>query len=158
MSTYRLLVVSKDPYFLPTEAALGSATRRVRDILASAERASLNSLIEVLVSEKPAFHSCLANFESVRCPSCRSCLELGWWQTHLERDFDGTHIMQFSSFTTPCCRATATLTSLIYEMPQTFACFAISCENPGIPTIADNHLAELENILGRPLLLVHAHL
>ncbi len=159
MSASWLVLVSRDPYFMPPSAQLDAGVSFLRTLLEAAHVPVMpRPALEVLASERPYFHSSLLNFESIHCPGCARALEVSWWQDQLDRDFDGEFIMQFSTFHTPCCNAIVDLNSLVYEMPQAFARFALSCREASVAELTADQVTELRRLLGCDILQVHAHL
>jgi len=107
--------------------------------------------------EQVTFFDAGSNFERVNCPGCAEELDLGWWQDRMDEDWkDGAFVL--AKYALPCCGVQATLNDLAYYGPQAFGRYNCSAMNPGIGELSVAQRAELERVIGVPLVVVRRHL
>lgn len=150
MSDDWITLVPEDPRFIPDTARQNVARDRFFEIAPDAEE------VELKVSNSIEFFDCGQNFERVRCPACRSEIDIDWWQERMEQDYSGG--FKLAAYSTPCCGKSWTLNELVYEWPQGFGMFALDAMNPDIGELTNEHLREFEEILGTKLRLIYQHI
>jgi hypothetical protein len=147
MSDHWIALIPEDPRFIPDTAKQRRARARFAEIAPEADQ------IEVKVSEKLEFFDCGANFERVRCPSCRVEISVEWWQDRMDEDYgDG---FKLAAYAIPCCGARCTLHELVYEWPQGFGRFGLNAMNPNIGKLEEMYKREFEEILGSKLRVIY---
>jgi len=150
MSDHWIQLIPEDPRFVPAAAQQKQALRRLREIAPEADE------IEIKLSKTIQFFDCGANFERILCPSCRTELDVEWWQSGMSKDHDGG--FKLADYRMPCCRTKHALHQLIYEWPQGFARFALDMMNPNIGKLKPKVQKELEELLGTKLRVIYQHL
>ena len=152
MSDNWITLIPEDPRFVPAAKLRAAARDRFAEIAPEAEG------IEIKVSKKVQFFDCGANFERIRCPSCRKTIPVDWWQERMNVDFSKGSGFKLAAYATPCCRKKRTLHELLYEWPQGFGRFALDAMNPNIGKLKGKYQMELEEILGTKLRVIHQHI
>src|SRR5262245_15856949 len=162
MSTRVLKIIPVDQEYVPSPEQQANAVTVFREFVRYGE-------IEATVYEDLEFIDAGQYSEAALCPSCGnrvnvtpfggSDLAQDWY-----RDLDQaitartTPIRQFQT-TMPCCGASASLTSLQFDMPAGFARFALCAIDPDFEssTLSVEQLNKLEAALGCKLKQVEAH-
>lgn len=111
--------------------------------------------IKTFIYETPVFVDCGSNLKTISCPHCGTQLDFSWWgesmDTASENNFKELSIIM------PCCGKESTLNDLLYDFPCGFACIEFDILNPS--TNFDNQvLSTIKDLLGNPILVVHAHI
>lgn len=89
------------------------------------------------------------NFECVRCPGCRTVLDIEWWKGEMDR----TYRTRFTDLSTrtPCCRTATSLNDLLYDWPAGFAAFVINIHEAGRAWLNPEEVAHVSQALGHPI-------
>jgi len=150
MSDRCIVLVPKDPHFVPDETTHARAHERLAEFCPQAE------LVEIQVSPTVELFDCGQNLQQILCPSCGAEISVDWWQDQMDKDYDdGFKLEQYAM---PCCSSQNSLHQLVYEWPQTFGRFALSAMNPKIELLDDPQTRELEEILGTRLVVINQHI
>jgi hypothetical protein len=149
MSDNWITLIPEDPRFVPDTNAQRRARDRFTQIIRNADE------VHAEASDDVRFYDCGANFERVLCPSCGSLVSDGWWQDRMSDDDDDG--FKLDTYEMPCCRKRHTLHDLKYEWQQGFGRFSLIAMNPGIETVEDKEMNELEEILGTKLRTILRH-
>lgn len=72
-----------------------------------------------IFSEQVHFADAGQNFESVKCPSCKTDL-IEWWGNAMSSAYSNEHGFVNLEITTPCCSMNMSLHDLEYNFPQGF--------------------------------------
>lgn len=151
MSDHRVFFIPENPHFLPDKEMHGEACSKVNDLFPEGDGAEAGAHTFM------AFFDCGENFGRICCPTCNSEIELSWWQERMSEDnFEGEFLL--NAYPTPCCQSEHNLNKLEYDWPQGFARFRLCAFNPNVENISDGQKAQLEEILGTPLRVIHQHL
>jgi hypothetical protein len=89
------------------------------------------------------------NFEEVRCPGCRTALDVDWWGERMNRA--AAHGFADLTVRCPACAVDTTLNDLDYRMPAGFARFELTVREPSRAGLALTELSELGQALGHPV-------
>ncbi|WIM97631.1 hypothetical protein ACTOB_001171 [Actinoplanes oblitus] len=127
MSTPLLRLIPTDPHWEPEPAAIERA------------RALLGRLLPDREIGHQAYRSVFfidqgENFEEVRCPRCRTVLDVGWWGERVNRAAE--HGFADLAVRCPSCDLDTTLNDLDYRLPAGFARFELTVADPppdGLP-------------------------
>jgi hypothetical protein len=148
VSDYYLVVIPRDPTFLPTPQLATAAVTALRRLVSGADQ------IEIHESNHVEYRDCGQNFESVTCPSCGGDLT-DHFADLMDNDFDG-HGFALGRAKLPCCGAECALNELAFEMPQGFSRFAVAARNPRATPGAHAPVpADLAQALGGSAIVIH---
>jgi hypothetical protein len=150
MSDHTTIIIPGEPRYVPEEAAVAAAVRRLRELIPEADD------IHHETAEHVVFRDCGGNFELIRCPACRQEIDVGRWQDWMDRDYSESGGFSLQPISVPCCNRSLTLDELAYEWPQGFSRFALLARNPG-KQLSPAARAELETVLGCKLRVIHQH-
>jgi hypothetical protein len=139
MSDNLIILIPESPRYVPSEEAQRQAVALFQQLAPNADT------VKTVTSEAVQFVDCGENFEHVACPECTKEIDLAWWQSRMDEDYDSG--FQLKPFTLPCCGATRNLNDLKYEWPQGFSRFSVEAMNPGIPDLSADTMKEFEAIL-----------
>ncbi|MCU0490713.1 MAG: hypothetical protein MUD01_03805 [Chloroflexaceae bacterium] len=148
MSTHSICVIPRDPFFIPDAQAQAHAQRLLQQLAPRADS------ISILVSHTPIFVDAGANFETVKCPRCRTAIS-NWWHEAMDRAY--SHQFKHLAVETPCCATTLSLNELRYEWPCGFARFVLKAQNPDVGLLSVVHMRALERLLNCCLRQILAH-
>jgi hypothetical protein len=142
MSTHLLRLIPTDPHWTPEPERIDRA------------RAVLGAFFPARAVEAQTYPSVIfidqgENFEEVRCPGCRTALDVDWWGERMNRA--ATHGFADLAVRCPSCALDTTLNDLDYRLPAGFARFELTVREPLRPGLAAAELAELTQALGHPL-------
>jgi hypothetical protein len=149
MSDSLITFIPQDHDYVPSAQAQQLGISLVKELSPKAET------VRVECSAKLRFIDCGGNFERIACPMCAREIETSWWHEQVD------HVMSRNALTPttlPCCGAKKTLNELTYEWPQGFARFGLEVMNPPNPDFAENHVGELERVLGCDLRIIYTHI
>jgi len=151
MSDQFLTIVPTDPMHVPTPIVQRQLADALRLLAPRADEIACESF------DQPQFIDAGANFERVVCPRCSAELNLDWWQSRMDEDWneDGFALAPYSL---PCCGGDATLNELLYDLPQAFGRFKCTATNPAIAELSSAQKTDLEHLVGVPLTVVNQHL
>ena len=112
---------------------------------------------KIIINEKIQFADTGQNFETVRCPFCKSNL-MEWWGNAMSSACSKERGFIELEITTPCCNMTTSLHCLDYSFPQGFYKTMIEV----IPEIGSQVFAEriandLFNITGGAWRIIYAY-
>ena len=62
------------------------------------------------------------------------------------------------SFICPCCGEQSSLDKLLYHFPQGFAKFSLEAMNPGVASLTDAQIREVQRVLGCNLMVIWRHI
>ena len=151
MSDNWIVLIPKDPVFVPNKASQQAAIDQLTELAPEAEE------IEIKASDHIQLFDCGANLERISCPSCDRELDTEWWEERMIDDYvDGG--FQLRDYPMPCCGAFHSLNALRYDWPQGFARFGIEAMNPNIGKLSDHEIQGFERILGAPVLAIYQHI
>lgn len=158
MSDSWYILIPEDPNYVPDRSRREQALMLFSHYLDGAEE------INAPVYDKIVFIDQGENFATVSCPACRSKLDEGWWGAQMSEacgldpkidwmdagDYFENAQPTFESLdvVVPCCGSFVSLNDLKYNFPAGFARFALEAQYPPIPDLSDEHLAQLERVLG----------
>ena|SRR5450631_717952 len=150
MSDHSIVIVPRDPSFVPTDEQQQRVVGVLNRIAPAAESVTVEASPEV------RFFDCGQNFEGLSCPHCESEISVEWWQDRMDDDTDGSGF-RLGTYETPCCEALVTLNELIYDWPQAFGRFCWTVQNPNIGELTDAAKTELEVVAGFALVPIQQH-
>ena len=148
MSDRWIILIPRDPHFIPDESSQEAAVAKFAEI------APRVLGIEAVNYDPVAFVDCGRDFETVWCPACGAQLYMDWWEETMESDFSEENGFQLKEYPTPCCGEPATLNALSYEWPQGFARFALKALDPDHDYLSGEEIEEFESILKTPLMQI----
>jgi hypothetical protein len=150
MSTSVLKVIPIDPKWTPGPAEREKARALLlRYVPESPE-------VIAVVREHVEFIDQGGNFERILCPGCGEELVTEWWQSAMDKAYEG-HFEDLR-VRTPCCRSATTLNELKYEWAAGFARFSIEARDPNrSEELSKEEMGGLEALLGCRLRQVWAH-
>ncbi|SRR5258706_2136995 len=151
MSDNYVHIIPAQPGFVPDEIRQQNAVSYFRSIAPGADQ------INASVSDHLEFVHCGGNFEEIRCPSCRTIIELDVWKGWMNHDYSQKGFI-LSHHAMPCCGARHTLHELAYEWPEGFARCDVCAMNPGIGKLSGRHERRFEEILGCPIRVIYEHI
>lgn len=144
---------------LPADPRAQLAPERIAAACVLFERLAPNAA-EVTVEgdgHQIQFFDCGGNFEEIRCPACKTEVEIETWQAWMDADYDPTGFA-LDPFEMPCCGTQTTLNDLTYVWPQGFACIAVSARDPDIGRLSDDQLKAFEQAMGCPVRAIYVHI
>jgi len=144
-----LRLIPTDPYWLPEVEAAQRAAATLSSLVPGADG------VAVELYDAVTFIDQGANFDRLSCPACLVELEKDWWDSQMGYAADASFANL--AVTTPCCGATTSLNSLIYDWPAGFAHAELSVLNPQRGWLDDAELAQVATELDHPLKQVMAH-
>lgn len=111
--------------------------------------------IQALIHATPTFVDSGSNLKTISCPHCGEQLDFNWWGKAM--DAASKDNFKELSINMPCCGKKSTLNDLHYDLLCGFACIEFDILNPS--TDFDNEtLSNIEDLIGRPIHMVHAHI
>ena len=149
MSDNYLQLVSVDPFWLPSPEALMASLSILRKFVPAAESVSAESKKHV------TFFDAGTNLERITCPSCGSDLRC-WWGGVMDEAWNSK--FENLSVVTPCCHTSTSLNDLVYTWPMAFGRFALVITNPGVTSLANEQIKEIELAVGSSLKVIWKHL
>ncbi len=157
MAEFAIIVVPRDPHFVPSPSAVLAARALMEDFFPDrADQVKQNT------SATPKLITAQDAFSSVTCPRCgvsveRSELEEGddgltWWDRFDEQLEDSpdpmTEVIEML-----CCQAEVKAPEIDLEGQAAFARFTLSLRDPGDnPSVSPEQEAALERALGCPVM------
>jgi hypothetical protein len=149
MSEDFLRLIPRQPAHVPDENAVLIAEQLLKSYVVE------TSEVNWEITEYVEFIDAGANLERITCPACGKEISHQWWASAM----DEAYRSHFSilEVLTPCCGRQTTLNDLNYEFPQGFARFVLQARYPGIASLAQQSIDELERILGCHLRVIWAH-
>ena len=148
MSDYIAIIIPVDPRFVPKKSAVAKAVTILRKLAPKADE------IESVIDETVAFRDCGENFDRVRCPACRTEIDIEKWQEWMDGDWSEAGGFRLRPIVAPCCKRSLTLADLVYEEAQGFSRFALRATNPE-KILSAAALAKLEPVLACKLRIIH---
>ena len=159
MSDNYLRLIALDPAFVPERSAAIEAEAFIRQALPKADA------IEAEYYSKPIFIDQGSNLDAVICPRCGKRLDFGIapdgealveWFSDIVARFDETP-PENTTVSMACCGAVVPFPELHFDWPAGWASFEISALNPGIVSVPEALVAQIEAILGCKVTCVWAH-
>ncbi|PKO16177.1 MAG: hypothetical protein CVU39_09120 [Chloroflexi bacterium HGW-Chloroflexi-10] len=151
MSDNWIILIPKEPNYIPEEILRENARKRLLEIAPDSDK------VKIIVTEHISFFDCGANLDRISCPKCNAELPPGWWQEKMHIDFD-KDTFKLDKYLTPCCKHSCSLNELVYDWHQGFGKFAIEAMNPNIGPLKEIYILELEAILGTGLRVIYQHI
>ena len=148
MSDTNTFIIPVEPGFVPGKKAAAGAVALLRKLAPKADE------IEAVTDEQVTFRSCGESFDAVRCPACRTEIDVDTWHEWMDADHADDAGFRLRPIAMPCCKRSFTLADLAYEEPQGFSRFALRALNPET-VFAKAALAKLEAALGCKLRVIH---
>ena len=146
MSTHLLRVIPMDPYWVPEQVGIELARALLSRLLPG-------QAVEHRVYDEPVFIDQGENFEDVRCPSCGTVLDAGWWGERMD-EADATGFTELG-VRCPACGRDTTLNDLDYRLPAGFARFELIVRD-GASDLSAGQLAAVGEALGYAVRVVPA--
>ena len=150
MSDDWLHIIATDPMFVPNESGVRAISALVSTVAPHAER------VDVIDERRIVFLDAGANFETVRCNSCGTVLDLAWWTEQVNSAYE--HDFSDLTTVTPCCSKSTTLNNLDYEWPQGFARWRVEILNPGVGRLPPEAEQALSDALGHTVRVIYTHI
>ncbi|HEX3538836.1 MAG TPA: hypothetical protein VHT75_00205 [Acidimicrobiales bacterium] len=149
MSANLLRLVPTDPAWVPDDLQQARGIKAIRRVCPIAEE------ISAATTEDIRFVDAGSNFETVRCPGCRTEITYSEWQTGMDEALKSA----FNSLDLelPCCGCWTTLNDLEYEWPQGFARWVLTAASPGRLELSDDELSVIAEAVGHDLRQIWAH-
>ena len=144
-----LRIIPATPDWVPAMDDANAAASIVMELCPAADA------VELRWYERVVFVDQGANFEDVRCPSCKAVLPTPWWRAQLDQA-EATTFADLAT-TTPCCATAASLNDLEYVWPAGFARFELEIRNPGRGWLRSDEIAQVADTLHRPVRQIFTH-
>jgi hypothetical protein len=156
MAEFAIIVVPRDPHFVPSPSAVLAARALMEDFFPDRadQVGDKTSATPQLITERDGF-------SSVKCPRCGETVErfeleegddgLTWWdrfEEQLEDSLDPmTEVIEM-----PCCQAEVKAGEIDLEGEAAFSRFTLSLRDPGEnPSVSPEQHSALEGALGCPV-------
>jgi len=161
MSDHWIVLIPKDPHFLPDEESRKAALAKF------AEVAPQSAEIDEIIYDSVQFIDCGGNFERVLCPFCAEEeeeeeepgeIDTDWWHDIMDQDYSEEDGFQLKKYPVPCCGRSLALNELEYEWPMGFARYALEARNTRIGSLSTQEIAGFEAILKAPLIEILRHI
>ena len=159
MAEFAIIVVPRDPHFVPSPSAVLAARALMADFFP--DRADE---VREDTSATPKLITARDAFSSVKCPRCRETVErfeleedddgATWWdrfEVQVEDSLDPmTEVIEM-----PCCQVEVKAGEIDLEDEAAFSRFTLSLRDPGDnPIVSPEQRSALERALGCPVITI----
>jgi hypothetical protein len=146
VSVNLLRLIPTDPQWEPDEDSADRALAVLRDLVPRAAACDAERFNAVTFIDQGS------NFEAVRCPHCRSTLDMDWFGRVMDRPtYDDLLVVM------PCCSSRTSLNELDFYWPAGFARFALTATSPNRRRLTDEERCRVEDGLGHGIRQIWAH-
>ena len=144
--------VPDDPHYTPGTPGISAAGAYLKENYPASPR------VEALARNGVDLFFPGDNLMACACPSCKTDIPVGVWQTILAADYDDDNGFMLLRQQMPCCGERLTVNELVFDWPLAFGKFALQITDPEFDTSkqddAKRIAGELSPILGCNLIAV----
>ena len=152
MSENWITIIPADPHARPAPTAIDAALALFKELAPNAAQITTEG-----DGDQIQFFDCGGNFEEVRCPACKTRVEIRDWQRWMNADY-GPPGFALNPFKMPCCGTQTTVNDLTYIWPQGFARIGVSARDPDLGRLSDDQLKAFEQAMGCPVRAFYVHI
>lgn len=152
MTAITVQFVPCDPHFTPGTIGISAAGLYLKQAVPNATQ------VEAMARDGIDVFFPGDNLTACSCPSCKSEIPAGVWQTILGADYDEASGFMLLRQQMPCCGDRLAVNELVFDWPVAFGKFALQITNPQFDTSNQDEARrlakDLSPILGCELIAV----